>query len=228
MQPYYSNVLPMMAERIEAITAKKWNLENEIEFASFLSYLQHHGFPTPLLDWTFSPYIASYFAFEGINDTNPETEFITIYMFDRNLWISDYPQIRDIKVKEPHVSIIEPRSGANINCLTQQGTFTFTNQYDIEGHISICGNRKKHEYLYIIKIACKEKPNVMKELRLMGITAMSLFPDVYGVCKCGREEIFAKPEINVSKFIRTLGGLGGLDGSYRTAANLGSLGNLTQ
>ncbi|OQA92726.1 MAG: FRG domain protein [Elusimicrobia bacterium ADurb.Bin231] len=36
----------------------------KIPFLEFWIYTRHHGFPSPLLDWSASPYIAAFFAFE--------------------------------------------------------------------------------------------------------------------------------------------------------------------
>lgn len=51
---------------------------NSKQIIYFMAHLRHHGFPSPLLDWTVNPRIAAFFAFENIPDS---AERIAIYTF---------------------------------------------------------------------------------------------------------------------------------------------------
>jgi hypothetical protein len=55
--------VPTFPEYEKEIAARKDPFEVYLPAYSYLVYLRHHAFPSPLLDWAESPYVAAYFAF---------------------------------------------------------------------------------------------------------------------------------------------------------------------
>ncbi|MFG1485119.1 FRG domain-containing protein [Halobacteriovorax sp. RZ-1] len=158
---------------------------------AFMAYLQHHGFPTPLLDWTLSPYVAAFFAFKGVDDSNPQSDEVAIYIFNHSLWLNDWSQVYDQNHVDPHVSIVKPKSLGNSRQIKQQGFFyTWTNIEDIEGHIQSLEKTKGYNYLEKYCISVKERNFVMAELEAMGITDYSLFGTLDSLCSYHKESLF--------------------------------------
>jgi len=166
-----------------------YRIEDAKEHGALLSLAQHHGFPTPLLDWTESPFIAAFFAFEDVLKDEIE-DYVRIFLFDRKKWIETHIQASIIESVVPTISIFEFLPIENRRMIPQQAITIFTNIDDIEKFITINQERDKNRYLEIIELPRKERNMVMDELNYMGITAGALFPGLNGICKELRDKFF--------------------------------------
>lgn len=71
----YHKILMRIQRKISSLTNRNWELDEKPNYnlskslcqfdrsLELMVYLRHHIFPSPLLDWTRSPYVAAFFAF---------------------------------------------------------------------------------------------------------------------------------------------------------------------
>ncbi len=173
------------------VTAHKFDMKDADERGAFYALVQHHGFPTPLLDWTYSPFVAAYFAFSGSPKSPPQNmEKCRLFVFDAEQWQADFRQVVHISGVPPHFSIMSPLALGNPRMVQQQALVSLTNIDDLESYIRNREQDKGKTYLQAIDLPASSRAEVMKDLEMMGITAASLFPGIDGVCRYQRERLF--------------------------------------
>ncbi|MCS4303327.1 FRG domain-containing protein [Chryseobacterium sp. BIGb0232] len=136
---------------------KRWNNEvvkkllinsgiDENNDLAYLSYMQHFGVPTPFLDYTNNPYVALFFAIDGINFTPSDNEidnyFSLYFTYKSNTAFLTWQMVFDKNIKEKDISyesidlncmsIILPETEFykifnSANIINQEGLFLFNN-----------------------------------------------------------------------------------------------------
>lgn len=180
-------------KHLSARTKHVFNLEIPNENGAFFNLVQHHGYPTPLLDWTYSPYVAAFFAYRAISSEQAanayENDKVRILVFDQFRWRTDWNQVVMLAAALPHVSLGEFLAIENERLIPQQSASTITNVDDIESYIRSKETDEK-PYLWAIDLPIGDRNRVVQELRFMGITAGSLFPGLDGACEELKERNF--------------------------------------
>jgi hypothetical protein len=172
----------------------------------WLALMQHHGVPTRLLDWTFSPYVALYFAFENSRpDTDcalwaVDTDWITKEAHETLRKDSRFPKAPNVRAfndyldrvlfddTNPNVIVMVNPIKMNDRTAAQQGVFLYdlshTGAFDLpllQMLVMPALPTSPVIWKFIIKPA--ERVRFLRELNRMNIHAASLFPGLDGFAR---------------------------------------------
>src|SRR5437660_136551 len=155
----------------------------------WLALMQHHGAPTRLIDFTWSPYVAAFFALERT-------------LGDGVVWAMNPARIDSSRAPKP--LRMDPRAPGNFHryfvkgnrrfiwmgephtmnrrLIAQSGTFAVPGVLDVPIE-QILSNSDQEEILakFVMPLAVREVG--MRELYRMNITYATLFPDLDGLAK---------------------------------------------
>jgi hypothetical protein len=151
-----------------------------------IALAQHHGIPTPILDWSYSPYVAAYFAVTDSSFFRDRDLGFSIYALEVGQF--DEPRLSELEETEMLKGLGRPfwfldtKRFLSRRIVRQAGCFTFQNFPGcLQEWLRSSGSEPS---VSIKKYAVSgSRFQMLRELELMGITGGTLFDDLDYISK---------------------------------------------
>lgn len=156
----------------------------------WLSVMQHYGAPTRLLDWTYSPFVAAFFALEGLNSgcTVYEIDLKSLTRKNEATGIVVNEKLKEKlfskSFKKHFIFPFEPEY-QNERLILQQGLFLVPSTIEVSLE-SILRTYEKYEGFHkkhVFEMSEAKLRDAIKRLKAMNIDNFRLFPGIEGLSR---------------------------------------------
>ncbi len=191
LKDYYRSVFAAKFQ-IESFTDRQWNIllppeyneyvnkQENLQFFhqlpgyEYLIYMRHHGFPSPFLDWSRSPYIALYFAYSEPS----KTDFVSVYAYQEYSGGG-----KSLSSGKPYIQTLGPYANSHPRHFLQHSEYTICtikdeseNEFYYSSHENYFQtNLEEQDKLVKFILPMSERKKVLKKLDSFNLTAFTLF-----------------------------------------------------